>query len=62
MFKHTAVCPVTLTKGQGHCMSYHFEGLPKGYHMAKVENSTTNSARDNQCHNLPKMPVFHILS
>ena len=37
---------MTLTEGQGHPRSYHFEGLPTGYPLANFHNSAVNSVRD----------------
>ena len=34
---------VTLTEGQGHPRSYHFEGLPTGYLLANFHKSAVNS-------------------
>ena len=42
------VNPETLTFGQGHHMTYTFEGLSIGYHLPKFQNSTLNNARDIQ--------------
>ena len=36
---------MTLTEGQGHPRSYHFEGPPTGYPLAKFHNSAVNSVR-----------------
>ena len=42
-FSQFPVYTVTLTEGQGHPRSYHFEGLPTGYHLANFHNSVVNS-------------------
>ena len=54
--------PVTLTFGQGHHMSYHFEDNAIDYLFTKVYNSDINSARDIQGQKQSKSANFHILS
>ena len=51
IFSTYKTIPVTLTFGQGHQMSYHFEGLLIDYLSVKYQNSTLNNGRD-QCQKL----------
>ena len=51
VFSTYKTIPVTLTFGQGHHMSYHFEGHSIDYLSVKYQNSTLNNGRD-QCQKL----------
>ena len=56
-FPNCFVNTVTLIKGEGHPMSYHFEGLSTGYLLDNFHNSAVNSVWDianiNVCHGRP---------
>ena len=45
-FFHISSSTVTLTEGQDHPRSYHFEGLPTGYTLANFITLLQNSIRD----------------
>ena len=50
---------VTLIKGQGHCISYHFEGHFYGYHLTKCHVTILNDGRDIQILKSAKNAFFH---
>ena len=53
---------VAVTFCQGHCMSFHLQGLPKDYLLGKMYDYTVHSARELPCQNLQTKTSFFTFS